>query len=165
VALQVDAGADWSLSGAAPDVVNDGTVGVSGALSFGKVTHDAGKKGVVDLGDNGTAQFTAGIAKGETLVFTDATGTLLLDAPRRFKATISGFAAGDVIDLAGVEANRLSFADHQLRVTEDGRTVADLHFAGHYTPGDFTLSPDGNGGTDIALNPARADAALWTLRG
>jgi hypothetical protein len=128
------------------------------------VTHDAGDHGVIDLGNNGTAQFTAAVGKGETLVFTDDTGTLVLDEPKRFKAAISGFEAGDVIDLAGVKANGLTFADHQLVVTEHGDVVADLTFQGHYTAGEFSLSRDGNGGTDITLATPTA-SPFWTLQG
>lgn len=160
--VRVDYGADWSLAGAAPDLVNDGTVSVYGALSFGKMTHDASDHGVINLGNNGTAEFTAAVAKGERLVFTDDTGTLVLDTPRRFSATISGFQAGDAIDLADVKANGLAFADHELLLTRNGRTVADLHFAGRYRAGEFALSRDGHGGTEITLATPAA-APFWTM--
>ena len=163
-AVKIESGAEWQLSGTTPAVSNDGTVVVDGSLSFGRVTHDPGDKGVIEVGDEGAAAFTAAVAKGEMLVFTGNTGTALMDRPLRFKATISGFAGGDVIDLVGRQADGLSFASHQLVVTEGRRTVADLHFAGDYTTGEFSLSPDGNGGTEITLL-APSISSLWTMRG
>jgi hypothetical protein len=68
-----------------------------------------------------------------------------------------------VIDLAGVKANSFTFADHQLVVSEHGDVVADLTFEGHYTAGEFSLSRDGNGGTDITL-ATPSEAAFWTLQ-
>ena len=44
-----------------------------------------GQRGVFNLGNNGTAEFTAAVARGEPLVFTDNTGVALLDLPLRFK--------------------------------------------------------------------------------
>jgi hypothetical protein len=71
-----------------------------------------------------------------------------------------------VIDLVGTRANAVSFADQQLVVTEGGRTVANLDFAGHYTTGEFSPSPDGDGGTEITLVGASATAAGFrTMRG
>ena len=162
--VRVDPGANWTLDGAGPGFVNDGTVTVAGALSFGAVTHDTGQTGVIQLAGVGSAEFTQAVGKGEMLVFTDNTGTVLLDQPHSFKATIAGFAAGDVIDLVGTKADALSFSNHQLMVTEHGHTVADLHLAGHYTTQAFSLSPDGNGGTDITLT-APVAGAFWTLPG
>jgi hypothetical protein len=60
---------------------------------------------------------------------------------------------------------RLALTDHQLVVTEGGCTIANLHFAGHYTTGEFSPSPDG-GDTEITLVGASATAGpLWTMRG
>ena len=71
-----------------------------------------------------------------------------------------------MIDLVGTRADALSFADHKLVVTEGGRTIANRHFAGHYTTGEFSPSPDGDGGTEIKLVGASATAAeFWTMRG
>ena len=44
-----------------------------------------GQRGVFNLGNNGTAEFTAAVARGEPLVFTDNTGVALLDLLLRFK--------------------------------------------------------------------------------
>jgi hypothetical protein len=66
-----------------------------------------------------------------------------------------------VIDLVGTRADALSFADHQLVVTEGGRTIAGLHFAGHYTTGGFSPSPDGVALLDLPLRfKARSQAML-----
>jgi fibronectin-binding autotransporter adhesin len=162
--VEVDPGASWTVSGGGPSFVNDGTLTVDGELGFASVGHDPGQHGVIDLGNYGTAVFGSSVTKGETLVFTDDTGTALLYTPISFKATVAGFAAGDVIDLVGAQPVGVSFSDHTLVVFGFGFDIAHLHFAGHYRKGEFALSPDGNGGTDITLL-APATASSWTMRG
>ena len=60
---------------------------------------------------------------------------------------ISGFAAGDVIDLAKLQISSLKFVGGTLSLGNDEA----LHFAGNYDAADFTLHADGHGGTDIAF--------------
>lgn len=52
-------------------------------------------------------------------------------------------------------------------MTEAGGAVADLSFSKglKLSAGNFALSPDGNGGTDITLVAAAAATDLWAVRG
>ena len=183
--LVVDPGASWEASGdgSAYPFLNDGTIIVANgivstgeALALGTVGADPGQHGVVQVGAGGVVDFT-GAAAGQTLVFTDAYGTLQLNDPGAFAARISGFQAGDVIDLVDVGANHFIYSKGKLKLTEAGHTVAVLSFAGHYTKADFQLSADGNGGTLVTFAaPAAASARyffgsgpgqpeFWTVRG
>jgi hypothetical protein len=99
--VRVDAGATWDISGGGSDFVNDGTVAVDGALVFTAVAHDPGMHGVIQVGSGGTAEFGGIVRGGQTVVFTDDAGTVLIDRPRLFHAVFVGFGSGDTIDLAG----------------------------------------------------------------
>jgi hypothetical protein len=163
--VRVDAGASWDISGGGSGFVNDGTVIVGGALVFSAVGHDPGAHGVIQVGNGGTAEFAGAVARGEPVVFADASGTVQLDRPGRFAARFFGFGPGDTIDLPGKAPDGFSFSNHQLILTHSGGMVADLHFAGRYTASDFALSPDGKGGTDITLVASVGRADFWSMRG
>jgi fibronectin-binding autotransporter adhesin len=147
-AVDVKTGANWTVSGGGSRFVNDGTIVAEGAL----VVKAVSGRGFVDVGGGNRAAFAARVGKHQRVVFTDAAGTLEIERPHAFEATIAGFAAGDTIDLVGKRLDALSYADHELVLTRGSHTVAELHFAGHYKASDFVLSPDGNGGTDISLS-------------
>jgi hypothetical protein len=162
-AITVDAGAKWRLSGDASLIgfTNDGVIVIEHRddLVLGPVGEDAGAHGVIDLASHGIAEFDGAVATGQKFVFKDATGTVLLDDPKAFRATIAGFRAGDVIDITGEKADGVVCANGKLQVTEHGKTVADLRLAGNFTTSEFVLASDGNGGTDITLAaPGRYEA-------
>ena len=162
--MRVDAGAIWDISGGGSGFVNDGTVIVDGALVFSAVTHDTGAQARIEVGNGGVADFAGPVGKGEAVVFTDDTGTVLLDRLGRFHGVFSIFRAGDTIDLVGKAADGFSFSNHHLIVTEQGATVADLMFiALPIHPPKFALSLDGNGGTDITFVAPAAE--FWTIKG
>lgn len=160
--LTVDPGAAWRLSGAerALSVVNDGTITVEGgSLVVGAVASDPGSSGTLDIGRGGAAGLTRAAA-GERVAFTAAGGRLRLFQPLQFLGAILGFGRREAIDLAGRQADTASFADHHLTVSNAGTVIADLHLAGGYASGDFAISPDGHGGTDITFAPGTAAALL-----
>jgi hypothetical protein len=163
--IYVDAGAVWSLSGYVNGsaVTNAGTMLVDNgnAMVFGAV----GGQGVIEVGSNGVAEFTAAVAKTQTFVFTDAYGALQLTDPKKFEARIDGFQPGDVIDLIDIKAASDTYKDGKLTLTDAaGKTVAVLTFEGHYTAADFALSGDGNHGTDITVSAPTAATDFWAVR-
>jgi hypothetical protein len=124
-----------------------------GAVFMGKV--DGG-------GGNNTLELAAGAGPGllsglgtnfvnfGSVVFDPgAPWTVTLDNPAAFTGTISGFAKGDFIDLTGTAATGVSYSGGVLTVLNGSSVVVTLNLAGPYTSADFTLSPDGHGGTDI----------------
>ena len=177
----VDPGAVWRLSGSNADgarFVNDGKLIIPAghSLVFGGILEDAGDSGRTALGSNSLAEVKGAVAADQRLVFAGGSATIELEQPLRFNATIAGFAAGDAIDLLGQPATDLVYAGGVLTVGDNGQTVADLRIAGSHNATDFTLSPDGNGGSDITLAigvaserppPATSDptAAFWSMRG
>jgi hypothetical protein len=173
--LMVEAGAAWEASGyaSAYPFINDGTVIISNGivatgdtLVFGTLGENAGYNGVVDLGNYGTAQFTGAVEKGQSLVFTDATGLLQLADPNAFAARISGFQDGDVIELLGVAVDSDRYDKKgKLSLSDDGSKVGVLRFDGRYRKGDFQVSyANGNSYITTTAQPLAASQALAFLR-
>jgi hypothetical protein len=140
-----------TVGGGSP--VNAAQINVSGAI-----TADAGKSGLIAIGANSVFDAMAAVSASETITFTTsgtAGGTFAIGALSGFAGTITGFAAGDVIDLSGVAANGFTYANNILTLTEASNggaaaTVGSLAIIG--ATGTFSLVADGAGGTDIVLN-------------
>ncbi len=100
--------------------------------------------GTLEVGSVGSGQTVAMIGND----------TLILDNPASFAGTISGFGAGDTIDLTNIASGgaSLSFIGGTLSVTSGG-AAANLHFAGAYLAGDFTLGSDAGAGTLVTITP------------
>ena len=64
---------------------------------------------------------------------------------------ITGFTAGDTIDLTGFVATSDTFTSGVLVLTNEGGTHATLNVAGDFTSGDFQLSGGAGSGTDIIV--------------
>ena len=67
--------------------------------------------------------------------------------------TIGGFTFGDTIDLTGFAAVSHTFASNSLVLGNGSGGYATLAIQGSFSSGDFALSSDGSGGTDITLQP------------
>ncbi len=126
-------------------VENSGVTQVeNGTILFTKAFAGGGS---VDLGRAGAATFDTGIGFGARIMFTGQDGTLNVALPASFHGLIGGFGATDAIDLLNVSATSESYAKGVLTLTSGTSAVADLRFSGAYTSSDFTLTPDGHGGT------------------
>ena len=68
-----------------------------------------------------------------------------------FDAAITGFDKTDKLDLAGVAADSVSFSANVLSVYGGGTLLGTIGLSGSFSSGDFSLRPDGAGGTDIVL--------------
>jgi hypothetical protein len=152
-------------------VVNNGTIAAIGdEVRFGFATgvHNSVAEspptrltgsGVIDIGNDGTVWFNATLASG-TLHFDDNTGLLFLSRtdltqpiPAFAGGSVTGFQAGDKIDLFGTPADAMDYSGNTLTVTQSGSVMAAIPFAGSYSAATFALAPDGLGGTlvtDIA---------------
>ena len=58
--------------------------------------------GTVQLDNGSKFEVQQAVGGGQDIVFDGAGGTLLLDSPALFDGTITGFAAGDKIDLSAI---------------------------------------------------------------
>ena len=89
---------------------------------------------------------------GAKVTFLGPGGELITDQPD-FAAVISGFGAGDLIDMADFKysnGTQASFKNGTLALTH-GNEHTQLSLAGNYTASNFGLSSDGSGGTLIAF--------------
>jgi hypothetical protein len=89
--------------------------------------------------------------------FLGASGVLKLEAPTSFAGTILGFVAGDAIDLAGIGSATSATlgAGNVLAVQESGggHLALQLDPNHNYSGDTFSVSTDGNGGTDVRVLP------------
>jgi hypothetical protein len=130
--------------------VNNGTVQVdTGTLHLAQALTGTGALAM----ETGTALELGGsVSAGQTISFA-GTNTLYLDDASAMSGTITGFAAGDTIDLTNVNYDSAGTADldpstHILTVTENSVSYT-FHMAGDYTGLYFHLEPDG---TAIIVN-------------
>ena len=131
-------------------VARPGLLRITGAVTGG---------GAADIDRDSTLEFDDSVGSGQTLYFFQ-NATLALAAPSSFDAVISGFAAGDEIDLLGTTATSVSYQSNILTVLNGTTTVASLNLSGSYSDStDFELCPDGNGGSAITI------ASVWTATG
>ena len=79
--------------------------------------------------------------------------------------TISGFAVGDTIDLAGFNFSGSTFSFNSgsdvLTVSGAGGGIFTLNFDPNATTDLFTLINDNNGGTDVTLTPQPQPVCFW----
>jgi collagen type I/II/III/V/XI/XXIV/XXVII alpha len=76
---------------------------------------------------------------------------------------ISGFAAGDAIDITGLNETGKFYSNGTLTLTGDA--TVNLQLPGAFTAESFVLTPDGAGGTGISLACFAAGTRLATSRG
>jgi hypothetical protein len=166
-ALEIDTGANI--------VVNLGTLeatGIGGLVVHSDVDNSGllwANGGNVTVEGNVSGTGSAVISGSATLEFfaastvntsfdAGATGSLKLDHASDFTGTVSGFAAGDHLDLLDLVANSatVNYAANQagtggtLSVT-DGAHTANIALLGQYTANDFTVGADTNGGTLVSV--------------
>ena len=183
------------LSSVSAQLSNTGTIAVGrGTLAFsGALTNDGAivvggsgapadliigtallaGSGTIRIGAGATLAVDSAAAAGESIAFAGAGGLLALAEPGAVAGTISGFATGDTIDLVGIAANRFSYANGVLELTEisAGTTaiIAGLHLPGIADPAGLALMADGTGGTAIefatADPPPNITLDNWTAGG
>ena len=93
-----------------------------------------------------------------------------LDDAKGFDATVSGFDAGDKLDVAGFVASTtsLSFVENGsgtsgiLQLT-DGSATAQIFIAGNHTADGFHLGSDGAGGSLVTYGTSGAVASKATV--
>jgi hypothetical protein len=141
-----------------PGAVFVGMVDGGGGSDVLELVGGTGNKMLSGLGTN--------FVNFETIVFDANAGwTVTLDNPAAFNGTISGFAAGDILDLTGRAATGVTYAGGMLTVQNGGTVVATLNLAGSYTSADFSVGFDGHGGTAIGIAAARPPDTPTAING
>ncbi len=147
------------------------TIGAGATLSgYGTVSVGVAGQTMAGITDNGVVQASGGtltlnsglagtgqvqIAAGSTLAvngasigvpsiaFTGSNGTLSLSHGIADHATISGFAAGDSILMAGVNAMSFNASTDVLSLSSGGHVVDTLQLSGSYASNAFALTQSG----------------------
>jgi T5SS/PEP-CTERM-associated repeat protein len=125
-------------------VATGGTLVLSGAI--------AGSTGALDIASGATADITGADIGHVTLAFTGAGGVLDLATGVTDLGKIADFAAGDVIQMAGVTGLSFDATTDVLTLKNGAGTVDKLDFTGAYSSSAFTLTQS-NAGALITLLP------------
>jgi hypothetical protein len=144
---------------------NDGLITVSSGVAItntqlavnGALYADTGKTGTIVLGANGDFGADGSVAANETFMFTAGgivSPQLDIGELSAFAGTITGFTAGDYIDLQHELANGFTYANNILTLTEaqSSGTVIVGTLALESVTGTLSLVSDGANGTAIVLN-------------
>ncbi len=170
--LTVDSGAVWQVdeaSAKALTLTNEGTILVPKDGLLALASDSAGTGGTIELASGGTVDEEGPVGAAQTVDFLAATGTLLLDAPASFGGTISGFQAGDELDLVNTTATSLVYSGSSsagtLTVMNGLTPIATLALAGgtNYSQSAFALSSPGGGVSKITMNGGSASGLLFNL--
>lgn len=156
-ALTVDAGGTLTGQGNANAygaIVDNGTIVASGGtLTLGALSGN----GTLQIGAGATLELNARCGAGQSVAFTGANATLALaaeyDAP---SGTLTGFAAGDTIDVLGSQIslatfNATSAAGGVLNLYYGTQLAAQLQLTGNYAGDVFLTAGDGAGGTLVSV--------------
>ncbi len=157
-------GGDAVLSAGSLAVQGGGALSVgSGGTATGGLTVANGGFELVSNGGTSTSPTIAGgkleLASGAVasgpIAFTGSGGTLKIDGTVMPANAISGFVAGDTLDLAGIGvAASYSYSGGILKLDNSGGTqVAQPNLLTPVTNPHFTLGTDGGGGTVVGLSP------------
>jgi autotransporter-associated beta strand protein len=117
--------------------------------------------GILDLaviGAAGASSITFGAGGGETLQIENAALSVVTPSHNNFGNTVQSFGANDIVDLTGLAFSTHATASYNaktdvLKVTSHGitDTFTMTTTATHPVSGNFQLSEDGHGGTEIML--------------
>ena len=184
-------GGDWSLNGTstftgtstltnAGTIESNGTSAISGLASNTNTGTIEVQSGSLHLSDavsgtgtllidaGATLDFASGVSSGQTVVFNDATGTMMIDDPVHFAGEIAGIAgAGDVLDFHDFAAGTTTATTGSgsfvggfttLTVTDlsNGGLTETFKLVGDYSNSSWTVSDDHHGGADIVDPPSPA---------
>ena len=148
--VKVDAGT-LSLTG---DTANSGILEAQGGVL--EITTAITGAGRLSIGTGAEAsEIELGGATSETVVFNGTAATLKLDQPATYTGTLSGFAAGDILDLASTNAvsatpGAFNGTTTPLTVALNGGGTLTYTLAGNYSSDRFSTSLNGSD-TDIAV--------------
>ncbi|MBP0595350.1 Ig-like domain repeat protein, partial [Paraburkholderia sp. LEh10] len=162
--LLIDTGSNAVVNTGTLEATGAGGLEINGAVAnSGNLWANGGNLTVHgDVTGNGSAMISGaatlefGAASAGNMTFADgAAGTLKLDQAAGFTGTVSGFAAGDALDLADVlysDHTTLSFAASNTGGTltvSDGVHTANISLQGNLSAGGFHLAHDQGSGTIV----------------
>ena len=125
-------------------VEGPGTVAMNSSMNYSGGTLLAGGTLLTNAISTGSGAIT---------FLNGSTATLQIAGPSALPNAIVNFSHGDVIDFPNVVFNSLSYAGGVLTMKENGTTVDHITVATPYASPMFRLSSDGNGGTQVTVDP------------
>jgi hypothetical protein len=151
--LQIDPGGGANASGpplSFGTLINQGQIDLEpgNSLTFAAVA-SAPNTGTINVEGTGLLNFTGAVA-AQTIAFEGAAGLVKIAQPTEFFGTVTGFAAGNTIDLPGGIASNPVYSGGVLSLSYLGATVA-LDVTTAYASPQFQLASDSFGGTDITV--------------
>ncbi len=107
---------------------------------------------------------SAGATTEGIFTFVGSGGRLVIDSGAAFNATISGFAAGDRLNLAGIafSSATIAYSANTLTVTDGAHSVM-IDLLGQYMAAGFQDASNGAGGTIITYAQPQAQAEIAVL--
>ena len=149
-ALSVAAGATVDIAGTlsyAGQLANAGTLFVDPGAELDLAGQVSGSGGQLDIYGDGTLVLDQPVGPSQTVAFSGRGGELGLGSPGTFQAPITGFAAGDALDLQGETVLAVSYSGSTLSATLADSTTQTFDLTGSVT--SFTTKSDGAGGSLI----------------
>ncbi len=119
-------------------IADNGTLASSGGTLI--VTGNLSGMGAIQIGAGSTLDLVASKITAPSLSFLGANGTLELAAGVKTAATISGFALGDHIDMAGIDSVSWNGAAGVLTLSEKGSVLDRLTFTGIGAGNSFSVT-------------------------
>jgi hypothetical protein len=147
-----NAGAAWTLASmntldAGAALRDLGALTVAGTLTGGAIL----------IGDAGTLVVTGSLDAASVHFAAGGEATLDVGADASLAGTLTGFAGGDVIDVAHA-ATTLSYLGGTLTLLDGSTAVAAFKVAGHYTTANFHLDPDPDDESRVTYVPEGASS-------
>ena len=144
-------------------VTNNGILEANGGTLVIGADASIGGTADITITDGGVAEFAGISAQGQpqTLMLNasfSGSGTLQLEDSQHYGGTVSGFVAGDTIDLTDLaySANETDVWHGDTLTITSGSQSASITFSGSYGQNSFALTSDIHGDTEVVLSPAQA---------
>jgi hypothetical protein len=135
------------ISGAAGQITNSAGGTITGAVGVYINPGDTFSNTIVNAGTiTGTSGTAVSFADGQDLLVVEPGSTL--------KGAVAGLHTGDAIDFAGAAGTGVTFANGVLTLVDGNAAVTSLDLSGSFEVGQFAVSSDGDGGTDVSVLPA-----------
>lgn len=137
---------------------NDGIIAISGAHGPAINVAITGS-GLISLAAGSHVALAGPVSADETIAFETNSGVLELSAPQSMQASITGFVAGDKIQLGEIHVDAAAYSPEgnggTLTLYDGAQIAANLHFDGSYQLSDFVVS--------VATDSAADGGAISTL--
>jgi autotransporter passenger strand-loop-strand repeat protein len=162
--------------GGGQQLVHSGTASGSLLIDGGvEIVGSAGSAAGTQTIEAGAMVVSSGASVGGAIDFVGSGGMLTLASGATLSATVSGFSAGNTIDLSGLAyatGGSATLSGSALSVSDGSATQAITVDPTGLTGTTFYLSSDGSGGTDVTpcfaagtrIGTARGDVAVEALR-